>query len=333
MAGGEPAGGAAVEGVVGTLAATGDGAGGAHDLDYGRVAAEACRFIRERVEEAGAGGVVFGLSGGIDSSVVAHLSERALGAGRCLAMIMPNGPSTPDSETDDGLLVASKLGLKHKVVPIGAVSDAAAGASAAASEEGRGLGSDKRLRLLERDTKAPAPKGHSTGPDLRRLAAGNLAARLRAALLYYEAQLRGYLVVGTDDRSEYLIGYFTKHGDGASDLLPIADLYKTQVQRLGDHLGVPRHIVEKAPSPHLWSGHDAAGELGMGYDVIDAILSRATGSWRSGTVVDEEEAVGGAAASGVAEEDARRVASLNHASAHKRALPPIARLRGLCAVV
>ena len=250
--------------------------------------------------------MVFGLSGGIDSSVVAHLSARALGADRCLALIMPNESFTPDSETDDGLLVASRLGLRRKVVPIGAVSDAAVGAAAGGQGE--------------------TEQGH--GGDAR-LAVGNLNARLRAALLYYEAQMRGYLVAGTDDRSEYLIGYFTKYGDGASDLLPIADLYKTQVQRLGEHLGVPRHIVEKSPSPHLWKGHDAAGELGMGYGEVDAILSGATGG--VGTGVGEEEAARAAAAAGISEGSARRIASLNRASAHKRALPPFARLRGLLA--
>ena len=300
------------------------------DLDYGRVAAEACRFIRARVEEAGAGGVAFGLSGGIDSSVVAHLCERALGAGRCLALIMPNESFTPASETDDGLLVASRLGLRRKVVPIGAAAGAAAGAAGAAAEEGgQGPGADRRLRLLGRNTAAEeGGQGPGGGADMRRLAAGNLNARLRAALLYYEAQLRGYLVAGTDDRSEYLIGYFTKYGDGASDLLPIADLYKTQVQRLGAHLGVPRHIVEKAPGPHLWKGHDAAGELGMGYDAVDAILSGSTGA---GAGIDEEAAVRAAAVAGLPEGHARRVAALSRASAHKRALPPIARLRGLLA--
>ena len=287
------------------------GSGGPEDLDYARVADEACSFIRAQVGAAGASGVVFGLSGGIDSSVVAHLSARALGADRCLALIMPNESFTPDSETDDGLLVASRLGLRRKVVPIGAVSDAAVGAAAAAAAAAAGGRGE-----AERDD----------GGDAR-LAVGNLNARLRAALLYYEAQMRGCLVAGTDDRSEYLIGYFTKYGDGASDLLPIADLYKTQVQRLGEHLGVPRHIVEKSPSPHLWKGHDAAGELGMGYGEVDAILSGATGG--VGTDVGEEEAARAAAAAGISEGSARRIASLNRASAHKRALPPFARLRGL----
>ena len=272
-------------------------------LDYERVADEACAFIRSRVDEAGAGGVVFGLSGGIDSAVVAHLSARALGAGRCLALIMPNERFTPDSETGDGRLVAERLGIRSRIVPIGGISDAAVGA-AGGGARGRGA-------------------------EAERMAVGNLNARLRAALLYYEAQLNGYLVAGTDDRSEYLIGYFTKYGDGASDLLPIADLYKTQVQRLGRHLGVPAHIVEKPPSPHLWKGHDAAGELGVGYAEVDAILARSTRGM--GTVVDEEMAGGGAGPAGAGGGAAGRVASLNRASAHKRAMPPIARLRDICA--
>ena len=292
------------------------GGGGPEDLDYARVADEACSFIRGQVGAAGASGVVFGLSGGIDSSVVAHLSARALGADRCLALIMPNESFTPDSETDDGLLVASRLGLRRKIVPIGAVSDAAVGAAAGEAAAGEAAAGGQ------------GETGRGDGADAR-LAVGNLNARLRAALLYYEAQMRGYLVAGTDDRSEYLIGYFTKYGDGASDLLPIADLYKTQVQRLGEHLGVPRHIVEKSPSPHLWKGHDAAGELGMGYGEVDAILSGATGG--VGTGVGEEEAARAAAAAGISEGSARRIASLNRASAHKRALPPFASLRGLLA--
>ena len=297
---------AAASGVRGRRAAAAVAGG----LDYRRVAGEACEFIRRRVEAAGAGGVVFGLSGGIDSSVVAHLSARALGAERCLALIMPNESFTPDSETSDGLLVAEKLGIRHMTIPIGGVSDAATGASGAAGGGGKG-------------------GGGGAGAMTERVAVGNLNARLRAALLYYEAQLNGYLVVGTDDRSEYLIGYFTKYGDGASDMLPIADLYKTQVQRLGRHLGVPDHIVKKAPSPHLWKGHDAAGELGVGYADIDAILSGSV--LPGGTSVCEKKAVRAAAAAGISPDAARHIAALNRASAHKRALPPFARLRAACA--
>ena len=322
-------------GVGGAMAAAGQ------DLDYGRVAAEACRFIRGRVEEAGAGGVVFGLSGGIDSAVVAHLCERALGAGRCLALIMPNESFTPDSETDDGLLVASRLGLRRKVVPIGAASDAAAGggvgrggrgrAGAPAATGGCASSAGTPRPGPEREKKeipAPAPPAPTRAASPP---ATSTPGSARPCCTMRRSSAATWSSAPTT-RSEYLIGYFTKYGDGASDLLPIADLYKTQVQRLGAHLGVPRHIVEKAPGPHLWKGHDAAGELGMGYASVDAILSGSTGGGRSDYAgVDEEEAVRAAAAAGLPEADARRVASLNRASAHKRALPPMARLRGLLA--
>ena len=194
--------------------------------DWGAVTSRAVDFIRSQVAGAGADGVVFGLSGGIDSSVTAYLCRRAMGD-RCLAVIMPNREFTPDSETDDGLAVAVQLSIRHKVVPIDAVSNLVSAG----------------------DTVDDFPEGW---PEQMRKAIGNLNARIRAVILYYEAQKNNYLVVGTDDRSEYLIGYFTKYGDGACDILPIASLYKTQVSALGRFLGVPQRIVDKPPSPHLW---------------------------------------------------------------------------------
>ena len=264
-------------------------------MDYERVADEAAGFIRRQVDSAGASGVVFGLSSGIDSSVVAHLSVRGMGADKCLALIMPNSGITPSSETDDGKAVAGLLGIEHRVIPIGGIAAAATEAAASGGDE----------------------RDFAGGEEGRRRTVGNLSARIRASILYYEAQKRNRLVVGTDDRSEYLIGYFTKYGDGASDMLPIADLYKTQVQRLGQHLGVPRHIVEKAPSPHLWKGHDASAELGMGYAVIDEILASMTGEIEAASLPPE-------ATIGMI----RRVGALHGASEHKRRLPPMPKLRG-----
>ena len=270
------------------------------DLDYEEVADAAASFIRRQVGAAGADGVVFGLSGGIDSSVVAYLSARGVGAGRCLALLMPSDGITPASETDDGRAVAELLGIEHKVIPIGGIVAAAAAAAAAGGRD--------------------AASGFAGGEEGMKRTVGNLNARVRASVLYYEGQKRNRLVVGTDDRSEYLIGYFTKYGDGASDMLPIADLYKTQVQRLGLHLGVPRRIVEKAPSPHLWRGHDASAELGMGYDMIDRILEAMTGKGADGETP--------APPPGATEDMVRRVGALHSASGHKRRLPPMPRLRG-----
>lgn len=254
--------------------------------DYGKITDRAVDFIRLQVSGAGAKGVVFGLSGGIDSAVIAHLAKKALGD-RCLALIMPNNEFTPDSETDDGILVAQNLGIRHITIPIGEISR-----TVMAGSQGHGF----------RDE------------DHKKRTVGNLTARIRAMLLYHEAQKNSYLVAGTDDKSEYLIGYFTKYGDGASDMLPIVGLYKTQVQELGRFLGVPGHIVDKSPSPHLWKGHVAHDELGVQYDTIDKILSN----------VGSDAQI--AARLGISPKIVGRITALNRASEHKRKLPPAARL-------
>jgi NAD+ synthase len=105
-----------------------------------------------------------------------------------------------------------------------------------------------------------------------KLVVGNIKARVRMILLYAFAQKHNYLVVGTGDKSELMLGYFTKYGDGGVDILPIGDLYKTQVRALGLHLGIPEEIVKKPPSPALWEGQTAEGEIGLDYETIDSIL-------------------------------------------------------------
>ena len=103
-------------------------------------------------------------------------------------------------------------------------------------------------------------------------AKGNLRARIRTNILYYYANIRNYLVLGSSDKSEYLIGYFTKFGDGASDMTPIISLYKLQVREIAKHLGVPENVIAKKSSPHLWKDHEAESELGISYEEIDSVL-------------------------------------------------------------
>ena len=263
--------------------------------DWAGVAAKAEKFIREQVSSAGADGVIFGLSGGIDSTVAAYLCCRALGHERCMALLMPNSAFTPPSETVDGILVAESLTIPHMTIQIGKISEAA----------------------TEHEHVA------KVGAADNRVGVGNLNARLRAALLYYEAHKRNYLVVGTDDRSEHLIGYFTKYGDGACDLLPIAELYKTQVWELARHLGVPPHIIDKEPSPHLWKNHSISNEIGVGYETIDAILDCTPNEAGVEDTVTISESLG------VPTDDVRRVISLHRSSEHKRHMPPVANLMGL----
>ena len=206
---------------------------------YEQIAEKICNFIRTKISETNSSGVVFGLSGGIDSTVVAFLCTRALGKEKCLALILPHDDITPESETIDAIEVAKKLGINYKICNIAPI-----------------------LKQFKSETALDSDK----------LATGNLLARIRASAIYYHANAMNYLVVGTDDKSEYLIGYFTKYGDGASDILPIKNLYKTEVQRLGSHLKIPNKIVKKIPGPHLWKDHNSQTELGIEYATIDIIL-------------------------------------------------------------
>ena len=258
--------------------------------DWKSVTDRAVDFIRRQVADAEANGVVFGLSGGIDSSVTAHLCSRAMG-NRCLALVMPNLEFTPDSETTDGLAVADQLSIRHKVIPISGISNLISARDVADDFLGQ--------------------------PEQMKRTIGNLNARIRAVVLYYEAQKSNCLVVGTDDKSEYLIGYFTKYGDGACDMLPIASLHKTQVTDLGRFLGVPQNIIDKLPSPHLWKDHRASEEIGMGYEMIERILDAMKDSRDVDTIASELD---------ISPEMVRRIDTLNRLSEHKRSLPPIAHL-------
>lgn len=210
-------------------------------IDAARTAEAIETFIRSYVKASGASGVVLGLSGGTDSSVLAALATRALGAERVAALIMPDRESSPDG-INDAKEVCRLLGLRPLIIDI--------------TE-----GVDFVLRSFG-----------DTYESSQRVVKGNVKARLRMLMLYYLANKSGSLVLGASDRSEWLLGYFTKWGDGAADLYPLLNLYKTQVRLLGDHLGLPEHICWKPASPDLWPGHRASDELGAEYDVIDQIL-------------------------------------------------------------
>jgi NAD+ synthase len=147
-------------------------------------------------------------------------------------------------------------------------------------------------------------------------ARGNLMARIRMNILYYHAGVNGYLVAGTSDKSELYLGYFTKFGDGAADLLPIAGLYKTQVRALAKLLKIPDSITEKKSSPRLWDNHLAEEEIGMDYETIDPILQ---------LLVDKKLKPKAAAKKlGIAEKHVNRIREMMEANAHKRSMPPVA---------
>ncbi|MEM3555797.1 MAG: NAD+ synthase [Candidatus Micrarchaeia archaeon] len=200
------------------------------------------KFIKRKVKEAGARGVVVGLSGGVDSAVVTALCKTALGRKKVTALIIPES-ETPQEDVADAVEFAKKIGVRYYIVDFSNVY----------KEFG------KVIPIF--DEKALIPNG-------------NLKARIRMCILYYFANRKKLLVAGTGNRSELLMGYFTRYGDGGVDFLPIGRLYKTDVAKLARKLGIPNKIIEKKPSPGLWRGQTAEGELGIPYVKLDEVLKR-----------------------------------------------------------
>jgi len=198
-------------------------------------------WIRDRVLAAGCKGVVVGMSGGLDSSVVAVLCNRAFPQSM-VGVIMPCYSSQEDVEHAQA--VAGKFSVPAKTVVLDTVLDAL-------------------LKAL--------PSG-MVDPAVSRLAKANLKVRLRMLALYYFANQFGYMVVGAGNRSELSVGYFTKYGDGGVDILPLGNLVKGQVRELASFLGIPQQIIDKPPSAGLWEGQTDEGELGLSYEELDRYL-------------------------------------------------------------
>ena len=204
--------------------------------DYEKITKIFEDFLLEQIEKNKAEGLILGLSGGIDSAVLAYLCKRSL-KDKTLALIMPDTEITPSYETEDALKMISLTGIPYKLIDIN-----------------------------------PIIKEYSMYLEPSDWAKGNLRARVRTNILYYYANAKNYLVLGSSDKSEHLIGYFTKFGDGAADLVPIISLYKLQVRKIAEYLGVPKNVIEKKSSAHLWKNHEAEKEIGVSYEEIDSIL-------------------------------------------------------------
>ena len=196
------------------------------------------KFIQSKVSEAKTDGIVVGLSGGIDSTLIAYLACEAVGKENVFGIIMPS-TTTPTEDKIHGISIAQGLGIDYKEIAIDSI-----------------LNEFLFMTQLEEDN----------------LTIGNLKARIRMSIIYFYANQKKYLVSGTGNKSEILIGYFTKHGDGACDIEPIGDLYKTDVFKLSRYMGVPEDIIEKPPRAGLWNNQTDEAEIGMSYDLIDQIL-------------------------------------------------------------
>ena len=202
-------------------------------------------FINEKVNESQTSGAVIGLSGGLDSSTTAYLCAKTIKNDQILGLIMPT-VTTPPEDIEDAIIVAETLGIEYEIIH---VDD-----------------------LIAPFTDLCIHAKDKTNSDHRDIANANLKARIRMMILYYHANDLNRLVIGTGNRTEILVGYFTKHGDGGVDILPIGDLYKTEVRMLASQLGVPKEIIDKPPTAGLWAGQTDEEELGIKYDILDKIL-------------------------------------------------------------
>lgn len=205
-------------------------------MDWEKFVEGISNWLKIKAKEAGAQGLLVGLSGGIDSAVTAFLIKKAAGENH-LALIMPC--ESREEDIKDAYLLASTLGLKTQEI---------------------------NLNPIFYELKKQLPEGNQ-------IAYANLKPRLRMLTLYFFANNLNYLVVGTGNKSELQVGYFTKYGDGGVDLLPLGNLYKTEVRALAKHLGIPEKIISKPPSAGLWEGQTDEGELGISYAKLDAILN------------------------------------------------------------
>jgi NAD+ synthase len=239
-------------------------------------------FIRNKLDAAGVDRAVIALSGGIDSTLTSHLLVEAVGADNVHALVMPSEVNREANMSDAERIAAELLGVEYDVVAVEPIADA----------------------FLEAYPDA--------GGD--QLAVGNLRVRVRAVLNYLVANHEDALVVGTGNRSEALVGYFTKYGDGAVDCHPIANLYKGQVRQLARHVGVPEDLAAKTASAEMWTGQTDEGELGMDYATLDSILAlHVDGPLSVSATADHV---------GVDEATVEQVRALYERSAHKRAAPP-----------
>jgi NAD+ synthase len=254
-------------------------------------------FIRGQLRQAGFERLVLGLSGGIDSALVAFLAAEAVGPAQVLCVLLPYRTSAPASRADAEAVVA-RLGCASRLIDISPLVDAYFGVDAA--------GAAPRVGAL-------GPAGRDATPRRR----GNLMARVRMAVLYDLSADWNALVIGTGNKTEALIGYTTIYGDNACAFNPIGDLYKTQVRQLAEAVGVPEAIVRKAPSADLWPGQTDEAEVGFEYADVDRLLF-----W----LVDRRRSEAELVAMGFEAATIARVAQMVAGAEFKRQVPPVAKI-------
>ncbi|MCS7126585.1 MAG: NAD+ synthase [Aigarchaeota archaeon] len=250
-------------------------------IDFDKVIDDVVEFIQETVRDKD---VLIGLSGGLDSSVTAVLLVKALNPKKVHGLIMPTS-FTPTEDVEDAKWLAEYLKIDYKLIQIDSIVKSYA----------------ESVELSLDDPKY-------------KMSFGNLRARIRMSLLYFYANITDGLVAGTGDKSEILIGYYTKYGDGGVDFLPIAHLYKTQLRELGAYLGLPKRIYSKPAAPRLYPGHVAIDEIPVDYSKLDLLLYNIFD--RGLGIVEASERAG------LPVDIAVWVSKRYHSTEHKRKMPP-----------
>jgi len=239
-------------------------------------------FIRNETGKAGVRGAVVGISGGIDSALTATLTVKALGKERVLGLHMPESSLTPAADSEDAKNLADWLGIKYRTIDIAGVVSA---------------------------FMAAVPESESAD----RLTRGNLKARARMSFLYFHANMLNRMVIGTGNKTEILLGYYTKYGDGGVDLEPIGGLYKTEVWELSRRLGIPDPLITKKPSAGLWAGQTDEAELGISYLKVDEVLRLIEKGTEPENIMN---------ATGISVEQLNSVTRRIEINEHKRKAPP-----------
>jgi len=254
-------------------------------LNYKEVIKTITTKLRKYFREVGIDRGVIGLSGGLDSSTTLSLLVESIGKENVYVYIMPS-TVTPKESIDYALTMVEMLDIPQD-----------------------------NLRLIDIEPLIKCFDGVLAFTD--DVIKGNTMARIRMTILYAEAKRLNALVVGTGDKSELLIGYFTKYGDGGVDILPIGDIYKTQLRELAIELGIPEYIAYKPSSPELWRGHKAEEEIGLTYNRIDAILYLYYDLKKNRSDIIEY---------GFKEAEVDLVLNRFYKSTHKRTTPPIIKI-------
>ncbi|NHJ47200.1 MAG: NAD+ synthase [Asgard group archaeon] len=257
----------------------------AFDIDCEKICNQIEDFIKDMVKTSRTNGVVVGLSGGIDSAVVTAIAVRALGKENVLGLILPNEKLEQHYE-DDARKLAKQLGIEVKKIPLAEMM----GAFKESIDE----------KMLE-----------------NKLVVGNAMARFRMILLYAYSNYLKYLVLGTSNKTEIMVGYITKYGDGGIDFEPCGDLYKTHICILAEYLDIPEEIIKKPPSAGFWKGQTDEGELGITYEDLDLILLALSKDYPKEQIVKELK---------FESDMVDKVLKMIKTSGHKRNMPPILKI-------